>query len=165
MLRTEGVTAFTIRLDVQSDHRAGVKAVTEGNAKHATSETTCLQLTKLLAKKCKLGKEAMHVLVVKFMEGQYACDFQDRIPCGMDPKVGQRQELLALANAESLNREELEHLIAFFKGVAPAVLQEVRRDLTKKLCIHGICSRPLHTCFVGELMSLLRVKGMLHSFL
>lgn len=81
-------------------------------------------MLKLLAKKLKgVSKEAVYVLAMQLIEGQYAVDVHPGTPVYLDPKNGTVQELLTLATEEGFNKEQLEHCLAFIKSAAPAVLE------------------------------------------
>jgi hypothetical protein len=93
----------------------------------AGAHTKKLQVTKGLAKKLKLGKDAAEAVVLRFVEAQLAFDYRDKsqLPIKLDEKIGNTHEVLNLVDEQTFNKEHAEHLVAFLKSVAPTELTAV----------------------------------------
>lgn len=81
-----------------------------------------VQLTKALAKKLKLSKDACEILVTRLIEAQLAFDFQgpQQLPVALDDRVGKTHELLAMADERTFGKGALEDIVAHLTACAPA---------------------------------------------
>lgn len=86
-----------------------------------------MQLFKVLIKKLKLKKEAMQALANAMVEAQMAYRYQDihQLPIKIDEKLGATHEVITLADERTFDKATVENLLAFFKDLPPAELNEV----------------------------------------
>eukprot|EP00892_Ulva_mutabilis_P003904 jgi/Ulvmu1/1886/UM012_0043.1 len=84
-------------------------------------------LFKVLIKKLKLKKEAMQALANVLIEAQMAHRYQGQhqLPVKIDEKLGATHEVLTLADERTFDKATVENLLAFFKDLTPAELNEV----------------------------------------
>lgn len=99
-----------------------------------------LQLFKALIKKLKLKKEAMQSLANVLIEAQMAYRYQDvhQLPIKIDEKLGATHEVLTLADERTFDKATVENLLAFFKDLPPADLNEVSCAAEHVLSRHAI---------------------------
>jgi hypothetical protein len=118
-------------------------ALTPDRVPHPADALLPLQLTKALAKKLKLGKDAAEALTTRLIEAQMAFDLQNKsqLPVKLDEKLGKAHELLTLADERLFSKASVEDLLAYLSSVSAAELASVRRSLIRWLHLrHWLCS-------------------------
>lgn len=116
-----------------------------------------LQLFKTLIKKLKLKKEAMQSLANVLIEAHMAHRYQDthQLPIKIDEKLGATHEVLTLADERTFDKATVENLLAFFKDLPPAELNEVSCVAEKVPYLHAIMKPKLNRRNIAVAMTLL----------